>query len=255
MLTKNQLTGLNGINYKGDYTPGDEEIQYFTDDKGLTLYTWKNDIFNANKFTKPDFSNNGVWPVYEETGIVVPSVLNKSDFGVINVHGKNQLTYKGWPLYYFGQDMMVRGNNKGVSVPVPGTWPVPVKDMKSPKYSTVVDIIVNSDAHNTLEAAVVAAGLVETLQGPGPFTVFAPTDAAFAALPAGTVEALLADIPALTDILTYHVVGAKAMSTDLSDGQKIVTVQGQQVTVTIREGEVFINNAKVTVADWKPKTV
>ena len=115
--------------------------------------------------------------------------------------------------------------------------------------STVVDIVVNSADHTTLEAAVVAAGLVETLQGEGPFTVFAPTDAAFAALPAGTVEALLADIPALTNILTYHVAGAKAMSTDLSNGQKVVTVQGTEITVTINENGVFINNAKVTVAD------
>ena len=90
--------------------------------------------------------------------------------------------------------------------------------------STVADIIINSESHNTLEAAVVAAGLVETLQGPGPFTIFAPTDAAFAALPAGTVEALLADIPALTNILLYHAVGAKAMSSSLSNGQKIVTL-------------------------------
>jgi uncharacterized surface protein with fasciclin (FAS1) repeats len=115
--------------------------------------------------------------------------------------------------------------------------------------ATVVDIIVGSPDHTTLEAAVVAAGLVETLQGDGPFTVFAPTDAAFAALPEGTVEALLADIPALTNILLYHVVGAKAMSSDLSDGQKIVTVQGKEVTVTINDDGVFINNAKVTVAD------
>ena len=115
--------------------------------------------------------------------------------------------------------------------------------------ATVVDIVVNSETHNTLEAAVVAAGLVETLQGAGPFTVFAPTDAAFAALPAGTIEALLADIPALTNILTYHVAGAKAMSSSLSNGQKVVTVQGKEVTVTINENGVFINNAKVTVAD------
>ena len=249
MIVDNQLTGLNGVNYKGDYTPGDEIIQYFVDDKGRTLYTWKNDKFNTNKFTKSDFSNNGVWPIYEESDVIIPSVLKKSDFGVINVFGKDQLTYKGWPLYYFGQDMMVRGNNKGVSVPSPGTWPVPVKDMKSPKHSTVVDIVVNSENHTTLEAAVVAAGLVETLQGAGPFTVFAPTDAAFAALPAGTVEALLADIPALTNILTYHVAGAKAMSSSLTNGQKVVTFQGKPVTVTINENGVFINNAKVTVAD------
>ena len=249
MLVDNQLTGLNGVNYKGDYTTGDEVIQYFTDDRGNTLYTRSGDRFKTNRFTRADFSNNGVWPVYEETEFVIPSVLSKADFGVINVFGRNQMTYKGWPLYYFGQDMMVRGSNKGVSVPSPGIWPVSVKDMKSPLYNTVADIVVNSDAHNTLEAAVVAAGLVETLQGAGPFTVFAPTDAAFAALPAGTVEALLADIPALTNILTYHVVGAKAMSTDLSNGQKIVTVQGKEVTVTINDEGVFINNAKVTVAN------
>jgi uncharacterized surface protein with fasciclin (FAS1) repeats len=115
--------------------------------------------------------------------------------------------------------------------------------------STVVDIIVNSPDHTTLEAAVVAAGLVETLSGPGPFTVFAPTDAAFAALPAGTVEALLADPNgALTQILLYHVVGATALSTDLTNGQVIATINGATVTVTI-DGGVFINNAQVIAAD------
>jgi uncharacterized surface protein with fasciclin (FAS1) repeats len=116
--------------------------------------------------------------------------------------------------------------------------------------TTVVDVIVNSDVHNTLEAAVVAAGLVETLSGTGPFTVFAPTDAAFEALPAGTVETLLADpTGALTQILLYHVVGAQALSTDLTNGQTVATLQGQTVTVTINADGVFINNAQVTVAD------
>jgi uncharacterized surface protein with fasciclin (FAS1) repeats len=116
--------------------------------------------------------------------------------------------------------------------------------------TTVVDVIVNSDVHNTLEAAVVAAGLVETLSGTGPFTVFAPTDAAFEALPAGTVETLLADpTGALTQILLYHVVGAQALSTDLTNGQTVATLQGQTVTVTINAEGVFINNAQVTVAD------
>jgi uncharacterized surface protein with fasciclin (FAS1) repeats len=116
--------------------------------------------------------------------------------------------------------------------------------------TTVVDVIVNSDVHNTLEAAVVAAGLVETLSGTGPFTVFAPTDAAFAALPAGTVETLLADpTGTLTQILLYHVVGAQALSTDLTNGQTVVTLQGQSVTVTINAEGVFINNVQVTVAD------
>ncbi len=119
----------------------------------------------------------------------------------------------------------------------------------STQAQTVVDIIVNSPDHTTLEAAVIAAGLDGTLSGPGPFTVFAPTDAAFNALPAGTVTALLADIPALTNILTYHVVGANSLSTSLTNGQRIVTVQGQKVTVTINGPNVYINNAKVTVAD------
>jgi len=118
-----------------------------------------------------------------------------------------------------------------------------------PPTGTVVDVIVNSPNHNTLEAAVIAAGLAGTLSGTGPFTIFAPTDAAFAALPAGTVQALLADIPALTNILTYHAVAGNAFSAGLNNGQMIMTIQGQDVTVTIDNGTVFINNAQVIVAD------
>ena len=119
-----------------------------------------------------------------------------------------------------------------------------------PPTETVVDVIVDSPIHNTLEAAVVAADLVETLSGEGPFTVFAPTDDAFAALPAGTIDALLADPQgALTDILLYHVVGANALSTDLMDGMTITTINGKDVTVTINNDGVFINDAQVTVAD------
>ena len=97
-----------------------------------------------------------------------------------------------------------------------------------PTPATVVDIIVNSPAHNVLEAAVLAAGLADALSGEGPFTVFAPTDAAFATLPPGLIDELLADpTGTLTDILTYHVVGGvAAMSGDLSDGQSIATLQG-----------------------------
>jgi uncharacterized surface protein with fasciclin (FAS1) repeats len=116
--------------------------------------------------------------------------------------------------------------------------------------TTVVDIVVNSTAHDTLEAAVIAAGLADDLSGAGPFTVFAPTDDAFKALPAGTLETLLADPTGdLADILLYHVVGAKALSTDLSNDQVITTLLGKNVTVTISEAGVFINNAQVTVAD------
>ncbi|MBK7696309.1 MAG: fasciclin domain-containing protein [Saprospiraceae bacterium] len=115
---------------------------------------------------------------------------------------------------------------------------------------TVADVIVNSPIHNTLEAAAGAAGLVPTLQGAGPFTIFAPTDAAFAALPPGTVEALLKDPQgALTQILLYHAVGANALSTGLTNGQFIKTINGKSVNVLINKDGVFINNAKVTVAD------
>ena len=94
---------------------------------------------------------------------------------------------------------------------------------------TVVDIIVNSPDHNTLETAVIAADLAGTLSGDGPFTVFAPTDDAFAALPTGTVEALLEDPSGqLTDILLYHAVAGTALSTDLSDGQMIHYDQWQR---------------------------
>lgn len=120
----------------------------------------------------------------------------------------------------------------------------------SEEMTTVVDIIVNSPDHNTLEAAVIAADLAGTLAGPGPFTVFAPTDAAFAMLPAGTLDALLADPNGLlTEILFYHVTEGAVTSDMLSDGQEVVTLQGQTVTVTLSEGLVFINDAQVIIAD------
>jgi uncharacterized surface protein with fasciclin (FAS1) repeats len=116
--------------------------------------------------------------------------------------------------------------------------------------NTILDIVVNSADHNTLEAAVLAAGLQGALAGPGPLTVFAPTDAAFAALPAGTIETLLADpTGALTQVLLYHAVAGVAMSTDLSDGMMVETLQGQDVTVTINANGVFINDAQVIIAD------
>ena len=117
--------------------------------------------------------------------------------------------------------------------------------------NTVVDIIVNSEVHTVLEDAVVAADLVSTLSGEGPFTVFAPTDDAFTALLAAlgfTAEELLA-YPGLTDVLLYHVVGAQALSTDLTDGQEITTLLDEDVQVTITADGVFINQAQVIVAD------
>nr|WP_294923421.1 hypothetical protein [uncultured Flavobacterium sp.] len=128
MIVRSQLVGHDGENYKSDYTVGDGLTTYFTDAKGLTLYAFKFDNFNKNNYTEANFSNNAVWPIYETDKIVVPSVLDKSKFSVITVFGKSQLTYNGWPLYYFGQDASVRGSNKGISFPTPGVWPVLTKD-------------------------------------------------------------------------------------------------------------------------------
>jgi uncharacterized surface protein with fasciclin (FAS1) repeats len=114
----------------------------------------------------------------------------------------------------------------------------------------IVDTAVAAGSFTTLVAAVQAAGLVETLKGPGPFTVFAPTDEAFAALPAGTVEDLLKpeNKDKLVAILTYHVVAGKVMSTDLTNGMMAATVQGGEVTI-MTEGGVMVDAAHVTTAD------
>ena len=115
----------------------------------------------------------------------------------------------------------------------------------------IVDTAVSAGSFNTLAAALKAAGLVETLKGEGPFTVFAPTDEAFAKLPEGTVETLLKpeNKEKLTQILTYHVAAGKAMSTDLKDGQKVPTVNGKSAAVKINSGKVMVGNANVVKAD------
>ena len=118
--------------------------------------------------------------------------------------------------------------------------------------TTVVDIVVGSDDHNTLEAAVIAAELADDLSGEGPFAVFAPTDAAFAALPEGTVAALLEDPTGdLAQILLYHVVGSQLMSKDLVIGESIATLNGENITITSKDGSFYVDNAKISVADIK----
>jgi len=117
--------------------------------------------------------------------------------------------------------------------------------------TTVVDVVVNSEDHTLLEAAVIAAELADDLSGDGPFTVFAPTDAAVTALVTElgiTAEDLLA-LDGLADILLYHVVGASALSTDLMDGDMFTTLLGEDITISIMDGTVMVNNATVTVAD------
>ena len=116
--------------------------------------------------------------------------------------------------------------------------------------SNIVETAVAADDFNTLVAAVKAAGLVDTLSGKGPFTVFAPTDAAFAALPEGTVESLLKpeNKDQLIAILTYHVVPAKVMAKDVKAGEA-PTVNGKTATVSINSGGVTIEGANVVTAD------
>jgi uncharacterized surface protein with fasciclin (FAS1) repeats len=112
----------------------------------------------------------------------------------------------------------------------------------------IVDTAVAAGQFDTLVKAVKAAGLVDTLKGNGPFTVFAPTDAAFAKLPAGTVESLLKDQDKLAKILTYHVVPGKVMSSEVTTGA-VPTVQGQPLNVVVERGRVKVNEAQVVKAD------
>lgn len=111
----------------------------------------------------------------------------------------------------------------------------------------IVDTAIAAGSFKTLVAAVQAAGLVETLKGPGPFTVFAPTDEAFAKIPKAQLDALLADKAKLTAVLTYHVVPGKVMAADVKAG-KVKTVQGQELTLGTTGG-VTVNNARVTATD------
>ena len=115
----------------------------------------------------------------------------------------------------------------------------------------IVETAVSNGSFKTLVAAVTAAGLGETLSSAGPFTVFAPVDAAFASLPAGTVDTLVKpeNKEKLTGILTYHVLAGKVKSTDLTDGMTAKTVNGEEVTIHLRDGKVFVNDAEVVIAD------
>jgi uncharacterized surface protein with fasciclin (FAS1) repeats len=122
-----------------------------------------------------------------------------------------------------------------------------------PESRDIVDIAVEDGRFTTLVAAVQAADLVDTLKGEGPFTVFAPTDEAFAALPEGTVDALLANIPTLTDILLYHVVPGKVMAADVVglDGKSAGTaLEGQSIDIKIDMGNVYLNeDVQVIITD------
>ncbi|PTV99802.1 putative surface protein with fasciclin (FAS1) repeats [Halanaerobium saccharolyticum] len=115
----------------------------------------------------------------------------------------------------------------------------------------VLDVALEADDFNTLVTAVIEADLVGALKGDGPFTVFAPTDAAFAALPEGTLDSLLADQEQLANILLYHVVSGKVMAEDVvtMDGAMVETLFGEEIEISIKDGMVYINDAQVTTTD------
>ncbi|GAB4007836.1 hypothetical protein GCM10028808_12490 [Spirosoma migulaei] len=125
-LASRQLVGSDGKSYTFDTKEGTGNSLFLTDSVGRTLYAFAFDKNNKNNYTKADFSNDGTWPIFVTSSTLgeIPSALKKTDFATITVFGKTQLTYKGWPLYYFGSDNGQRGSTKGVSFPKPGVWPV-----------------------------------------------------------------------------------------------------------------------------------
>lgn len=138
------------------------------------------------------------------------------------------------------------------SQPTPEPQPTAMPMPAEPAAPTmdIVDTAVSAGTFNTLVTAVQAAGLVDALKGEGPFTVFAPTDDAFATLPQETIDALLADPTGdLTQILLYHVVSGKVMAADLSDGLEAATLQGAPVTFTVSDGGAKVNDANIVAAD------
>jgi transforming growth factor-beta-induced protein len=129
-----------------------------------------------------------------------------------------------------------------------GLWAFRLAAEEKSAKPDIVDTAVGAGSFNTLVAAVKAAGLVDTLKGEGPFTVFAPTDQAFAKLPAGTLDALLKDKQKLTAILTYHVVPGKVMAAEVVRLKSAKTVNGQSVTISVADG-VKVDEANVVKTD------
>lgn len=157
-----------------------------------------------------------------------------------------------------GVFLATRGDDKKADTKPATSASTTADTMDKKTEKNIVEIAAGDTQFSTLVAAVKAAGLAETLSGTGPFTVFAPTNAAFDKLPAGTVDSLLKpeSLDTLKSILTYHVVPAAAMSSDLKDGQELTTVQGAILTVGIKDGVVTLTDAKggvstVTKADIK----
>jgi len=139
MLVRSQLVGRdvdgNETNVNSSFEAGDGDTFYIVDDRGNTLYSFINDINGKNNFTADDFSNNSVWPIFNVDVQNIPSTLDIADFASIDVFGQSQITYKGWPLYKFGQDEK-RGDNYGVGFPRAGVWPTVNDDTETAPEAT-----------------------------------------------------------------------------------------------------------------------
>jgi uncharacterized surface protein with fasciclin (FAS1) repeats len=127
--------------------------------------------------------------------------------------------------------------------------PVPGHNETDDPTMNIVEVAASSGSFNTLVQAIEAAGLVETLTGEGPFTVFAPTDEAFAQIPSSDLQALLADKEALTRVLTYHVVPGKVYAKDVVGLSSAESVNGKSLTIEVADGKVMINDATVVTTD------
>lgn len=124
LIGAGQLVGNDGKSYTKELKEGTGNTIYLTDGTGRTLYAFANDRRGKNNYTREDLSNNATWPLFEGSVKSVPSTLRAADFATITVAGRTQVTFRGWPLYYFGSDAGQRGSTKGVSVPRPGVWPI-----------------------------------------------------------------------------------------------------------------------------------
>ena len=125
----------------------------------------------------------------------------------------------------------------------------PAVENRHEQTSNIVEVAISAGSFNTLVAALQAAGLVEVLSGEGPFTVFAPTDEAFAQIPEADLNALLADKEALTAVLTYHVVAGRVLAKDVVNLTSAQTVNGQSVEISVKDGKVMVDGATVVATD------
>ncbi len=176
-------------------------------------------------------------------GIIIAVVVIIAIVGIVMISNNSKSNTPAATQSQTGQPEQSADATQKTGVMVGGALMTPGMD--------IVDNALLSSDHTTLVAAVKAAGLVETLKGAGPFTVFAPTNAAFDKLPAGTVETLVKpeNKEKLTGILTYHVVTGAYRAADLKDGMILTTVQGQTLTVSEKDGKWYINDSLIEIAD------